>query len=191
MRSSIYISVVLYALTQLFGAPALAQQLALTPASHCPADEPDSVQISWIEPCENGEWLYDTVLGCRMWDWHPDPHDNALWSGACPNGQKQGGGVLQWFEHGQRIDRFEGTYRNNRREGFGRYEWNPSNRFEGHYTNGVPQGFGTAHIAGEEFSGEWHNGCLRKGSRVVAIGVPRRSCGDLSVSLDRPGRALF
>jgi len=101
-------------------------------------------------------------------------------------GQKQGHGVLQWFEHGQRIDRFEGTYRNNRREGFGRYEWNEADHFEGLYVNGVPQGFGTARIAGEVFSGEWRNGCLRKGSRVVAIGVSRRSCADLSVQLDRP-----
>jgi MORN repeat len=186
MRASIYISVLLFALTQLFGAAAFAQQLALVPPADCPPDEPDSVQISWVEPCESGTWLYDTVLGCRMWDWHPDPHDTASWSGACPKGQKEGHGVVQWFEHGQRIDRFEGTYRHNRREGFGRYEWNEADRFEGFYVKGVPQGFGTARIAGEVFSGEWRNGCLRKGSRVVAIGVSRRSCSDLSVQVDRP-----
>jgi hypothetical protein len=191
MRSAIYISVLLYALTQLFGASAFAQQLALVPVGDCPSEEPDSVQISWVEPCENGDWLYDTVLGCRMWDWHPDPHDAATWSGACPKGQKEGRGVLQWFEHGQRIDRFEGTYRSNRREGFGRYEWNQADRFEGHYVNGVPQGFGTAHIAGEVFSGEWRNGCLRKGTRVVAIAVPRRSCVDFSAALERPQASSF
>ena len=49
MRSSIYISVLLFALTQLFGATAWAQQLALVPAD-CPSEEPDSVQISWVEP---------------------------------------------------------------------------------------------------------------------------------------------
>jgi len=191
MRASIYISVFFYALTQLLGVPVLAQQLALMPAGDCPTEEPDSVQISWVEPCENGNWLFDTELGCRMWDWHPDQHDKASWSGTCPKGQKEGRGVLQWYEHGQPIDRFEGTYRNNRREGFGRYEWNEADRFEGHYVNGVPQGFGTAHIAGEVFSGEWRNGCLTKGTRVVAIGVPRRSCADLSVSLERPGVASF
>jgi hypothetical protein len=185
MRLSNYISVLLYALTQLFGATAFAQQLVLVPGSDCLTDEPDSVQISWVEPCENGNWLFDTVLGCRMWDWHPDPHDKASWSGSCRQGQKEGPGVVQWFEHGQPIDRFEGTYRANRREGFGRYVWNASDRFEGHYANGVPQGFGTAHIAGEVFSGEWRNGCLRKGPRVVAIGVPRASCGGIpSVSVD-------
>jgi hypothetical protein len=191
MRVSIYISVLLYALTQLFGATAFAQQLALVPPGDCPAEEPDSVQISWIEPCEQGNWLYDTVQGCRMWDWHPDPHDTASWSGACPKGQKEGQGVLQWYEHGQRIDRFEGTYRSNRREGFGRYEWNDADRFEGRYVNGIPQGFGTAHIAGETFTGEWRNGCLRKAGRVVAIGVPRRSCTDLSVALERDPSGTF
>jgi len=191
MRLSIYISVLLFAVAQLFGAAAFAQQLALMPVDECPPEEPDSVQISWVEPCENGNWLFDTELGCRMWDWHPDPHDKASWSGTCSKGKKEGRGVLQWFEHGQRIDRFEGTYRNNRREGFGRYEWNESDRFEGQYVNGVPQGVGTANIAGEVFAGEWRNGCLRKGTRVVAIGVPRRSCADLSVAIDRPQSASF
>ncbi len=190
MRCSIHISVMLFALTQLFGAPAMSQQLSLVPTGDCPSDEPDSVQISWVEPCENGNWLYDTAQGCRMWDWHPDAHDKAAWSGACPKGKKEGRGVLQWFEHGQPIDRFEGTYLNNRRQGFGRYDWNEADRFEGHYVNGVPQGSGTAHIAGEVFSGEWRNGCLRKGGRVVAIGVPRRSCSDLSVALE-PGPTVF
>jgi len=191
MRLSIYISLLLFVLTQVFGATAFAQQLALRPVDDCPSEEPDSVQISWVEPCENGNWLFDTELGCRMWDWHPDPHDKASWSGTCSKGQKEGRGVLQWFEHGQRIDRFEGTYRNNRREGFGRYEWNESDSFEGQYVNGVPQGVGTAHIAGEVFAGEWRNGCLRKGARVVAIGVPRRSCADLSAALERPQAASF
>src|SRR6266851_399457 len=59
MGLSNYISVVLYALTQLFGATAFAQQLVLVPGADCLVDEPDSVQISWVEPCENGNWLFD------------------------------------------------------------------------------------------------------------------------------------
>jgi hypothetical protein len=27
------------------------------------------------------------------------------------------------------------------------------------------------------FSGVWHKGCFRKAGRVVAINVPRKSCG--------------
>jgi len=91
-------------------------------------------------------------------------------------GSKEGRGIEQWYEHGQAIDRFEGTYRNNKREGFGRYSWNATDRFEGIYVNDVPDGQGTAWLAGETFSGVWKNGCFRKGTRVVAIGVPRSSC---------------
>ena len=79
-----------------------------------------------------------------MWDWHPDPQDRAVWSGSCPSGKKDGRGTVQWFEHGQRIDRFEGTYRDGKREGFGRYVWNEESSFEGQYANDVPNGFGTA-----------------------------------------------
>ncbi len=185
MRFATYISLLLIAALPLGGVG--AQQLAMASDTDCPWPDPDSVQISWNTPCEEGTWLLDTETGCRMWDWHPDPDDKAVWSGACPRGQMQGYGVLQWYEHGQPIDRFEGTYRNNRREGFGRYDWNDHDRYEGRYANDVPQGPGTAHIAGEVFSGEWRNGCFKKGSHVVAIGVPRTSCdsGGTSAAADR------
>lgn len=193
MRISISASALLIAVAQFVGAPVLAQQLAMAPPQvDCPSVEPDSVQISWTAPCEQGDWLLDTTTGCRMWDWHPDPQDRAVWSGGCPSGKKDGHGTVQWFEHGQRIDRFEGTYRNGKREGFGRYVWNGDNSFEGQYLNDVPNGFGTAILAGETFVGDWKNGCLRKGSRVVAIGVARASCGDLAAQTERlPRGAAF
>ena len=143
----------------------------------CPSEAPDSLQISWTQPCEEGDWLLDTEVGCRMGDWHPDPRDRAIWSGACPGGSKEGQGVVQWSEHGQAIDRFEGTFRNGKREGFGRYAWTPGVSYEGLYANGVPNGFGTATLLGESFSGMWKNGCLAKKGRAVAIGVERTSCG--------------
>ena len=68
--------------------------------------------------------MLDTKSGCRIGDWHPDPQDRAVWSGSCSNGSKDGHGTVQWFEHNQRIDSFEGTYRGGRREGFGQYVWN-------------------------------------------------------------------
>jgi hypothetical protein len=179
MRSSIYASALLIAAGQFAGVSAVAQQLAVAASqTDCPWEAPDSVQISWTRPCEEGDWLLDTEAGCRMWDWHPDPQDRAIWSGSCPGGKKDGRGTVQWFEHGQRIDRFEGTYRGGKREGFGRYVWNEENSFEGQYLNDVPSGLGTAILLGETFAGDWKNGCLRKGSRVVAIGVERKTCGD-------------
>jgi hypothetical protein len=159
---------------------ALAQSVLAPPLpSDCEIEEPDSVQISWDGPCDAGTWLLDTELGCRMWDWHPDPTDSAAWSGACPAGQKAGGGVLQWYEHGHPIDRFEGQFVAGRRQGFGRYFWNEAEWFIGFYKDGIPDGPGTAVIAGDAFYGIWQRGCLRRNDKVVAINVSRSSCETL------------
>jgi hypothetical protein len=158
--------------------PAVAQQLALVPGNRdCATDEPDPVQVSWKAPCEQGNWLFEPGVGCRMWDWHPDKDDKATWTGACRSSLKQGQGVVQWTEHGQPIDRFEGTYRNGRREGAGRYAWNESDRFDGAYVDDLPNGFGTVTLNGTTLSGEWRNGCLTVGDKTVAIGVTLAGCG--------------
>lgn len=158
------------------GGDAYAQDLA----QDCRVNEPDSVEISWTTPCSAGVWLLDTETGCRMWDWHPALRDTAAWTGFCSHGLKEGHGVVQWFEHGLPIDRFEGTYIAGRRDGLGRYEWNDHDRFYGNYANDLPNGFGSASIAGEAFIGDWSNGCLRSNDRTVAIGVHRASCGLLN-----------
>jgi hypothetical protein len=192
MRIFRYISTVLAAMALAASPTAYAQQLAsAADAPDCDTVEPDSLQISWVQPCEEGNWLLDTETGCRMWDWHPDLHDHAAWTGKCPQGTKDGHGVVQWYEHGMPIDRFEGTYHASKREGFGRYQWNATDRYEGHYANDVPDGFGTAVVQGLTFAGDWKNGCLSKGDRTVAIGVPRTSCAGASVALNRPQAAQF
>jgi hypothetical protein len=158
--------------------PVSAQQMALTQArSECPPGEPDSLQISWTAPCETGTWLFDTEAGCRMWDWHPEPQDKVVWRGACHGKLPEGPGEAQWFEHSQAIDRFIGTYREGKRQGEGHYVWNKTVRFDGSYADDVPQGYGVAQIEGETVAGEWNKGCLSSGGKVVAIGVPRASCG--------------
>jgi hypothetical protein len=178
---TLFAAAILLAGTAAFASGAFAQQLAAVAAAEketpCPSEEPDTVQISWTQPCDEGGWLLDTQAGCRMWDWHPDPDDKAAWTGACKAGVKDGKGVVQWFEHGQPIDRFEGKYSAGKREGQGRYEWNDNERFVGSYANDVPHGFGTLVVLGETWSGDWRNGCLAKGDKVIAIGVPRASCG--------------
>jgi hypothetical protein len=194
MRISRYISASVAAVAMVLSPMAYAQQqiAAAMEKPDCPTFEPDSVQISWVQPCEEGNWLLDTQTGCRMWDWHPDPRDQAAWTGSCPRGQKDGHGVVQWFEHGQEIDRFEGTYREGKREGFGRYQWNETDRYEGRYANDVPDGFGTAVLAGKTFAGDWKNGCLANGDQVVAIGVPRSSCtGGATAAVTREQSAAF
>jgi len=104
------------------------------------------------------------------------PIRKASWSGTCRGALKEGRGVVQWTEHGQLIDRFEGTYRDGRREGAGRYSWNATTWFEGNYSNDIPDGQGTVSLDGATLSGVWHKGCLASEDKVVAIGVPRASC---------------
>lgn len=145
--------------------------------SDCPPGEPDSLQISWNGPCENSDWLFDPEAGCRMWDWHPDPDDKVVWKGACQAGRPDGQGQAQWSEHGMAIDGFEGIYRDGKRAGQGRYSWNKTVRFEGSYVDDLPQGPGVIHIDDVVLSGEWNKGCLASGDKIVAIGVPRASCG--------------
>lgn len=158
--------------------PAFADQLALSsPKPDCPPGEPDSLQISWTAPCDRGDWLLDTQAGCRMWDWHPDPDDRPVWSGTCRAGRPDGQGQARWHEHGRPIDRFVGTYRDGKRDGKGEYSWNDTVRFEGSYANDLPQGPGVIRIDGVVLSGEWNKGCLAGGGKVVAVGVPRSSCG--------------
>lgn len=44
--------------------PVFAQEDALTPVqTNCPPGEPDTLQISWTQPCDNGSWLFDTQAG--------------------------------------------------------------------------------------------------------------------------------
>ena len=182
-RVSPFFLVLLVAGFALMDGPASAQDQALVSTKQdCPPDEPDSVQINWDTPCEIGTWLFDPEAGCRLWDWHPDPQDAATWTGACPAGLKEGKGVVQWFEHGKRIDRFEGTYHAGQRQGFGRYAWNETDRYEGNYEDDLPHGVGTAYLAGAVVTGQWKGGCLKSDDKVVAIGVARSSC----IGLDGP-----
>jgi hypothetical protein len=146
------------------------------PAKPCDIVEPDSLGISWTAPCDEGRWLLDPQSGCRMWDWHPTPDDTSTWTGGCPAGPKEGAGIVQWFEDGQPIDRFEGVYRGGKREGFGRYDWPTGDQFEGTYINDLPTGRGSVNIDGVSFSGTWRRGCLLLGNKSVAIGVPLDTC---------------
>jgi hypothetical protein len=170
-------------------APALAAAAQNRPQP-CDVVEPDSLAISWMAPCDDGRWLFDPQAGCRLWDWHPAPEDTATWTGACTDGRKDGHGVVQWYEHGRPIDRFEGVYRHGKRQGFGRYAWPTGERFEGTYADDLPNGPGAMTIDGETFAGDWRGGCLAEAGRRIAVGVPLRACGGgpIAQSPAPPGR---
>ena len=170
------LSVAITSILLLASGPVFAQQVALTQAKpDCPPGEPDSLQISWTQPCDSGTWLFDTEAGCRMWDWHPEPEDLVVWKGACHAGLPTGRGEAQWFEHGRPIDRFTGTYRDGKREGEGHYAGTRTSAS----TASMPTTcrIGVAQIEGETLAGDWNKGCLSAGGKVAAIGVPRTSCG--------------
>jgi hypothetical protein len=131
-----------------------------------------------MEPCLDGSWFLDTLQGCRVWDWRPDAEDTATWSGACREGLREGRGIVQWFEHGRPIDRFEGVFEGGVRKGFGRYYWPAGQRFEGYYDADLPNGWGTMTIDGVSFSGTWHRGCLAHKDKMIAIGTPLSTCAD-------------
>jgi hypothetical protein len=157
--------------------PTLAVAAVKSRAESCDVAEPDSLEINWTKPCRDGSWKHDPRVGCRLWDWRPDPEDTATWSAACASGRKEGRGVVQWYEHGRPIDRFEGVFRRGKREGFGRYEWPAGQRYEGGYEADLPNGQGTVTIDGASYTGIWHHGCLVHGDKRIAIGVPLGTCG--------------
>src|SRR5689334_1019698 len=137
----------LFAVLLATGTGAGAQDLsAMARPTDCSPVEPDSVQISWDTPCTSGDWLFEPEVGCRMWDWHPFPSDGATWTGQCKAGLKVGRGVVQWFEHGRPIDRFEGAFVAGKRQGPGRYIWNDDDWYVGFYDDDLPNGLGTARI---------------------------------------------
>jgi hypothetical protein len=158
-------------------APALGLAAAEIRAESCEVGQPDSLQINWTAPCQDGSWDLDPQAGCRLWDWRPDPEDTATWSGACRSGRKEGRGVVQWYEHGRPIDRFEGVFQRDTREGFGRYDWPAGQRYQGTYLADLPNGQGTVTIDGASFAGTWRRGCLARGDKRIAIGVPLSTCG--------------
>jgi hypothetical protein len=159
-------------------APALALAAAEIPAQSCDVAQPDSLEINWTEPCQDGSWDLVLHVGCRLWEWRPDPEETVTWSGSCLSGQKEGRGVVQWYEHGRPIDRFEGVFRHGKREGFGRYDWPAGQRYQGSYMADLPNGQGTIAIDGLSFAGTWRRGCLRQGDKRIAVGVPLSACRD-------------
>lgn len=156
--------------------PALALAAGIR-AEACDVTKPDTLEINWTAPCRDGSWDLDPRGGCRLWDWRPDPEDTVTWSGRCVSGQKEGRGVVQWYEHGRPIDRFDGVFRDGKRERTGRYEWPAGQRYQGTYTADLPNGNGTITIDGVSFAGTWRRGCLTVGEKRFAIGVHLKTCG--------------
>ena len=140
--------------------------------------EPDTVRISWNQPCEEGNWLLDTQAGCRMWDWHPEATDKAHWTGSCrAGGPRTVGAWCSGSSTACRSTASRAPIEPASARGWAATSGTIRDSFEGSYANDVPQGRGTLRIDDVVLSGEWSKGCLATAGKVVAIGVPRSSCG--------------
>lgn len=73
-------------------------------------------------------------------------------------------------------NRYEGEWRAGSSSGQGVFAWTNGDRYRGAWAADLPEGFGEYWISGQYLSGIWHNGCLKKGSVVAAIGRSFADC---------------
>ena len=165
------------------------------------------------EARQPADWMADPRTGCKVWDPLPEPTESVRWSGACVDGFASGPGVTEWLENGavterteaprakghlegkgvQTLvngDRFEGSWKDDRKDGFGTYVsvdgWTYAGgfkqdlfegvgvmtdrrgRYEGGWQAGQRNGQGTYSGAdGSRFSGLWVNGEPVGGPRLA------------------------
>lgn len=81
-------------------------------------------------------WIADPRTGCKVWDPMPQPHEAVHWSGGCKNGYADGKGTLQWIENGEPGERYDGEYRNGKRNGRGVLTEQNGTRIKGDWLNG-------------------------------------------------------
>lgn len=58
-----------------------------------------------------------------------------------------------------RFNQYEGSYKNDKKHGFGIFEWEAGNKYSGSYFNDEREGWGTMEwIDGSTFKGQWKEG---------------------------------
>ena len=68
---------------------------------------------------------------------------------------------------------YEGSWKNDRREGQGSYTWPDGNKYVGEYTEGKQEGQGVVTWAdGTRFEGAWKDGRFASGTYTPAQGEP-------------------
>lgn len=149
------------------------------------------------EPASRGQYVPARDSGCKVWNPHPQPAEEAVWSGACVDGFADGAGRLEWQKGGRTTERDEGRWQHGQQQGRGSQDW-VSGRYDGDLVAGEPQGQGAlllqsgryagAFAAGKpngpgtmtslsgSYEGTWRDGCLVGDKRRIAIGVPSATC---------------
>lgn len=149
------------------------------------------------QPASIGQYVAARDSGCKVWNPHPQPGEDADWTGGCTDGYAEGSGRLQWLKNGKATEHDEGTWHHGVQAGYGSQNWN-SGRYDGDLVGGEPQGQGVLQLqsgryvgafeAGKpngegsmtnlsgSYHGIWKDGCLAGDKRHIAISVPSASC---------------
>lgn len=116
----------------------------------------------------------DPAGNCQVWNGAPIPQESVNWTGNCANGLAQGQGVVQWTQAGRPTLRMEGQFRDGRANGQVTLEGDSASPYAGiHYEglmrNGRPHGQGMLVIGRVRLTGNWVDGCLRRGRDTVGF----------------------
>lgn len=106
-----------------------------------------------------GDELADPDTGCRIVRSDSEPDVGITWSGGCEHGLASGTGVLQWFQHGKSIARYEGEMKDGLANGRGKIAYANGSRYEGEWLNGERSGRGTFVFGnGARYVGDFREG---------------------------------
>ena len=127
-------------------------------------------------------WMADARRGCKVWNPQPEPGETVEWSGGCTDGLASGPGVTRWLENGlvtertegTRVaghlqgpgvtelpngDRFEGAFKDDRKDGRGSYVAADGMSYVGEFRNDQFEGFGVlTDTKGNRYEGAWKAG---------------------------------
>jgi hypothetical protein len=134
-----------------------------------------------------------TISGCLVWGGARQENARLTfsWDGQCRHGRATGEGTLVIQNAaGAELTRYEGELKHGKEDGhgvvtgngnaYGRNQGANHLRYDGEWTNGFPNGPGLLVIDqnGQDttYKGIWSNGCLRQGTRWIAIARPFSSC---------------
>lgn len=148
-----------------------------------------------------GAWLMDQRSNCQVLNSMANMADGVRWSGGCRNGLAEGTGTLEWLRQGRPAgtfvgqmrrglanghgestspdggDRYEGDFRENKREGRGILFKADGSRYEGEFKNDLPEGHGVSYLpGGATIEAEFKNG-LANGFGVVLMASGGRYLG--------------
>ncbi len=108
-----------------------------------------------------GTWTL-TDQGCKVWNPNPRPNEAITWSGGMDaNSYATGQGVLQWFNDGKLIFKYEGNMLNGKETGKGIGVWANGDRYEGDFIDDHRTGKGiyaygpTSKWAGDRYEGDY------------------------------------